>query len=197
MGPGGWWTGLSCRSPPRQQRSYSGCAPCHSSQNLLLREKGPGCGQPCHRRMPGLRSYGVTHKRYPVQVLGQQPLNTPLGRSLQKSCSHIQDFPQALVSFGHPWRPLVRHSPAPGPWSHAPWQGQPRTLAGPAHSSRVCSLSLLSASSSCSRTPSNTADRFFFGGSWKCLAVFLRRACTVTSESAHSRTSLRPYKCVL
>lgn len=32
---------------------------------------------------------------------------------------------------------------------------------------------------------------------WKCLAVFLRRACTVTSESAHSRTSLRPYKWVL
>lgn len=32
---------------------------------------------------------------------------------------------------------------------------------------------------------------------WKCLAVFLLRACTVTSESAHSRTSLRPYKCVL
>lgn len=32
---------------------------------------------------------------------------------------------------------------------------------------------------------------------WKRSAVFRRRACKVTSESAHSRTSLRPYKWVL
>lgn len=32
---------------------------------------------------------------------------------------------------------------------------------------------------------------------WKCSAVFRRRACRVTSESAHSRTSLLPYKWVL
>lgn len=32
---------------------------------------------------------------------------------------------------------------------------------------------------------------------WKCSAVFRRRACRLTSESAHSRTSLRPYRWVL
>lgn len=32
---------------------------------------------------------------------------------------------------------------------------------------------------------------------WKCSAVFRRKACRLTSESAHSRTSLRPYRWVL
>lgn len=73
----------------------------------------------------------------------------------------------------------------------------PTILSVPAHSRRVCSSLSFSLSSSCSRISSSTTDRFFFGGSWKCSAVFRRRACRVTSESAHSRTSLRPYKWVL
>lgn len=121
MGPGGWWTELSCRSPPRQQLipSRSSTVAVHP---VTHRRVWPTTPQEDAR--PELRTE-PPHKCYPVQVLAEQPLNTPLLQSPQKSCSHVRYLPQAFVSFGpDPWRPPVPPWPAPGPWSHAPSQCQ-------------------------------------------------------------------------
>lgn len=157
-------------------RAESGCAPAPI----------PESGQPCHR---GARP----------ELLMEPPHSVTQCRCGVSTTRHWCGVCRKVVLTSGTSHELM----SPSVLTHGdlleprPGALEPRPLAVPAHSCSACSLSPSSASSSCSRIPSNTADRFFFGGSWKCLAVFLRRACTVTSESAHSRTSLRPYKCVL
>lgn len=108
VGPGGWWTGLSFGSPPRQR-----LIPARSSTVAVHPVTQPRVwpATPQEDTRPELLTESPP-KCYPVQEPAQQLLNTPPVQSQQKSCPHVRHLPQVFVCFGPvPWRPPVLHCP--------------------------------------------------------------------------------------